>query len=140
MLFSCLQFKSGSKPLGIYPFVSKPIFAKSPQTIEKSEQFRCHLNCSLLLGAGAGLIPPTSGLSLRAGRRRMSFTASNNSTGKLLLVATPFAKTIRRIVLASLTQRATLAGLKTQKEKSNHFRDCSKLGAGAGFEPTTSGL
>jgi len=33
-----LWFKSGSKPLGIYPFVSKLIFAKSPQTIEKSEQ------------------------------------------------------------------------------------------------------
>ena len=44
-----MQFKSGSKPLGIYPFVSKLIFAKSPLTIEKSEQFRCHLNHSLLL-------------------------------------------------------------------------------------------
>ena len=49
MLFYYRWFKSGSKSLGIYPFVSKLIFAKSPQTIEKSEQFRCHLNHSLLL-------------------------------------------------------------------------------------------
>ena len=41
VLFYCLQFKSGSKPPDIYPFVSNLIFAKSPQTIEKSEQFRC---------------------------------------------------------------------------------------------------
>ena len=51
-----MQFKSGSKPLGIYPFVSKLIFAKIPQTIEKSEQFRCHLNHSLLLAAGLGYL------------------------------------------------------------------------------------
>ena len=33
------------------PVVSKPLFAKSPQTIEKSKQFRCHLNCLLFLEA-----------------------------------------------------------------------------------------
>ena len=30
-----MQFKSGSKPLGIYPFVSKLILSKSPQNIKK---------------------------------------------------------------------------------------------------------
>ena len=33
------------------PFCFKSHFCKSPQTIEKSEQFRCHLNHSLLLEA-----------------------------------------------------------------------------------------
>ena len=64
VLFFCLQFKSGSKPLGIYPFVSKLIFAKSPQTIEKSEQFRCHLNHSLLLAPQVGLEPATTTLAV----------------------------------------------------------------------------
>ena len=35
-------------------FYSKRIFAKSSQTIERSEQFRCHLNCSLLLAPRVG--------------------------------------------------------------------------------------
>ena len=39
-------------------FVSKLIFEKSPQTIEKSEQFRCHLNHSLLLAPRVGLELP----------------------------------------------------------------------------------
>ena len=47
------------------PFCFKSHFCKSPQTIEKSEQFRCHLNCSFFLGAGAGFEPTTSGLSLK---------------------------------------------------------------------------
>lgn len=39
------------------PFCFKIDFTKIPQTIEKSEQFRCHLNCSLLLVAGLGFEP-----------------------------------------------------------------------------------
>jgi len=34
----CLRFNSDTKLLGIYPFVSKLLFAKSPQTIAKSPQ------------------------------------------------------------------------------------------------------
>ena len=42
ILFYCVVISSSlvKKTLGIYPFVSKLILSKSPQTIEKGEQFR----------------------------------------------------------------------------------------------------
>ena len=66
---------------------------------------------------GPDLIPPTSGLSLRAGRRRVSRSYASR-LAPLALWATPLAKTVHRTVFAALTQRAPLVGLITRYEKT----------------------
>ena len=66
------------------PFCFKSHFCKSPQTIEKSEQFRCHLNCSLLLAPRVGLEPTTFSLrnmvALQHFRLHCSLFLPNNSS------------------------------------------------------------
>ncbi len=66
---------------------------------------------------GPDLIPATSGLSLRAGRRRVSRLCAIR-LAPLALWATPLTKTVRRTVFAALTQRATLVGLITWHKKN----------------------
>ena len=69
------------------------------------------------MGAGEGFEPPTSGLSLRAGRRRISFCTQRTALlQNSVLWATPLTKTIHRIVFVSLTQRATLVGLIIERQ------------------------
>ena len=68
----------------------------------------------IFLGAGAGFEPTTSGLSLKGRSPSCVLLFARRSLApKLALGATPLAKTIHRIVFASLTQRATLVGLIT---------------------------
>ena len=143
-----MQFKSGSKPLGIYPFISKLLFTKSPQTIERSEQFRCHLNHSLLLVAGPDLNrrPPgyrsapvavvcrsLSPLSRRT--RTLGDTARKNSSPDCFSFANPTSFARR----AHNPHRINKTPV-SEKEKQMLCICFFFLVAGAGFEPTTSGL